>query len=541
MKKTIFCFMISLLLITCAYAQRDSWNEGDLDMASDSIDGHPTTGLYFDPDNDGTNEFIFQADGDLQLSGYTIDKDDGNDGDVLTSDGAGAVAFEAPASSGDSAIFEDDGAITQPVIESTNLSLGNNLSVNNNVEIENTLKVDGVNGGVLWTGGYGVAINASVEPPINTDLWVYANSNHAVADAILVGGSGGTARLDLYSDAQEDTNADRSYIIKNDSADIDIFNNTQRGISVDTSGTVSIRDSGVAPIDANSMLEVHAGATHCVVAVRAKEGGQAQFKLQADDGDDGNADLVTMAKLNSGNFSISNNGVAGYTMDTAGASTLLVATATTLDTGQGANELYDMDQNVLETNNVTFNGIYITGDLSATGSVDIDTDLNVDGSADIDGNLSVDSLNVRTIAGAGSGVASIGNLDVQTNLTVSGDLLGGPQVLSKSGNYTLVGSEVYNTILYVDGAATITLPAISTITNAEKVCVVVHTIGDVAVSVDPNGADYLILDGVVLDDGDKATNKSDSADCIIITYFSADGFYASSGSLTTPFTWADGS
>lgn len=40
-----------------------------------------------------------------------------------------------------------------------------------------------------------------------------------------------------------------------------------------------------------------------------------------------------------------------------------VATATTLDTGQGANELYDMDQNVLTTSAPTFAGATLTGDL----------------------------------------------------------------------------------------------------------------------------------------------------------------------------------
>ena len=40
--------------------------------------------------------------------------------------------------------------------------------------------------------------------------------------------------------------------------------------------------------------------------------------------------------------------------------TLGAATATTLDTGQGANELYDMDQNVQTTDNVTFNTVTAT-------------------------------------------------------------------------------------------------------------------------------------------------------------------------------------
>ena len=44
--------------------------------------------------------------------------------------------------------------------------------------------------------------------------------------------------------------------------------------------------------------------------------------------------------------------------------TLGAASATTLDTGQGANELYDMDQNVLTTSGVTFDSLTLTTDLS---------------------------------------------------------------------------------------------------------------------------------------------------------------------------------
>lgn len=76
----------------------------------------------------------------------------------------------------------------------------------------------------------------------------------------------------------------------------------------------------------------------------------------------------------------SGTGVVAYTTSPSFTTpTLGVAVATTLDTGQGANELYDMDQNVLMTSNVTFaavgvdnNGLLIEdtgGDHSLTFSV----------------------------------------------------------------------------------------------------------------------------------------------------------------------------
>ena len=45
-------------------------------------------------------------------------------------------------------------------------------------------------------------------------------------------------------------------------------------------------------------------------------------------------------------------------------------------------------------------------------------------------------------------------------------------------------------------------------------------------------SDKLVLDGVTLDDGDKATNTSTTGDIIVLTYYSADGWYAASDGWT---------
>ena len=79
------------------------------------------------------------------------------------------------------------------------------------------------------------------------------------------------------------------------------------------------------------------------------------------------------------------------------------------------------------------------------------------------------------------------------------------------------------------GAATITLPAV-----AEGMSVSIHTIGAIAVSVDPNASDKIWLDGTALDDGDKITNKSTSGDIAVLTYYSADGWHATTNG------WTDG-
>lgn len=95
---------------------------------------------------------------------------------------------------------------------------------------------------------------------------------------------------------------------------------------------------------------------------------------------------------------------------------------------------------------------------------------------------------------------------------------------------TLIAAECYGKIHYVSSAATLTLPAV-----ADGMHLTVITIGAVAVSVDPNASDKIWLDGTALDDGDKITNTSTSGDMVVLTYYSADGWHASTNG------WTDGS
>jgi hypothetical protein len=62
----------------------------------------------------------------------------------------------------------------------------------------------------------------------------------------------------------------------------------------------------------------------------------------------------------------------------------------------------------------------------------------------------------------------------------------------------------------------------------------VITNGAVAVSVDPDASDLLILDGTTLDDGDKITNTSTTGDSARIRFYDATGAFASTNG------WTDG-
>ena len=281
------------------------------------------------------------------------------------------------------------------------------------------------------------------------------------------------------------------------------------GGDIFTVGTKGAAVNAAVPTG-NVDFSVKANAAHATgdIDVWGGEGGNASLALYSDERDDTTDDQVLIVKADNGNFTIANK-VTGFTMATSGATTLTAVTADTLDTGQGANELYDMDQNVLQASDTLWNSTQTTGNLT------VGNNLSVAGNATM---------------GSGSGTNTVsGDLVANNDVTVVGNLYGGIQPLSKSGSYTVVGSETFGVTVNCDGAATITLPAI-----AENMSVAVRTIGAVAISVDPNGSDYIILDGIALDDGDKATNTSTAGDLIVLQYFSADGWTADSNS------WTDG-
>ena len=96
-----------------------------------------------------------------------------------------------------------------------------------------------------------------------------------------------------------------------------------------------------------------------------------------------------------------------------------------------------------------------------------------------------------------------------------------------AASHTLSAAECYGATYYVTSAATLTLPAV-----VEGMSLTVITIGAVAVSVDPNASDKIWLDGTALDDGDKITNASTAGDVTVLTYYSADGWHASTNGWT---------
>lgn len=101
---------------------------------------------------------------------------------------------------------------------------------------------------------------------------------------------------------------------------------------------------------------------------------------------------------------------------------------------------------------------------------------------------------------------------------------------SKAASYTLGtdnAGELYGGVIYVTAAATITVPLIQ-----PGMSFTVITIGNVAVSIDPNSADTITLDGsnAGFAAGDKITNTSTAGDMAVCTYMGANALYCASGS-----------
>lgn len=98
-----------------------------------------------------------------------------------------------------------------------------------------------------------------------------------------------------------------------------------------------------------------------------------------------------------------------------------------------------------------------------------------------------------------------------------------------TGNATATRKQMFGGVWYVTSASEIELQPVEPGMNW-----VVKTIGNIAVSVDPNASDLIYLDGTALDDGDKITNASTAGDLAAFSYYDSTGFYAATNG------WTDG-
>ncbi len=107
----------------------------------------------------------------------------------------------------------------------------------------------------------------------------------------------------------------------------------------------------------------------------------------------------------------------------------------------------------------------------------------------------------------------------------------GRKVIAVTADETLKESDMYNTLILITGATTITLPAVKPGMDA----IFINADGNDE-NIDPNAADKIRLAGAVLDDGDKIANST-IGDCVQLLTEGADGFTA----IMLTGTWTDAS
>lgn len=171
-----------------------------------------------------------------------------------------------------------------------------------------------------------------------------------------------------------------------------------------------------------------------------------------------------------------------------------------------------------------------TSDPVFTGTLDVDA-ITTDAGAGLDsqaaGALLLGAATATSVEIADTGV----NTDIQGNVTVQGTTNKLPVFTeAHAASHTLTAAECWGSVYYVTSAATLTLPPVEA-----GMSLTVCTVGAIAVSVDPNASDLIVLDGITtLGDGDKATNLSTAGDLITLTYYDATGWYGASNG------WTDG-
>ena len=220
----------------------------------------------------------------------------------------------------------------------------------------------------------------------------------------------------------------------------------------------------------------------------------------------------------------------------------------TLNTGQGAYELYAMDQDVESDDDVTFGSVTTA---AASASKISFKDSDCPGTDKDVGNIQVDYIDSDNGDGAENadmifritqgGVEdtvvltfdeSDDRWETDKAIASTGLLSGGVVTNSKSGAYTLGADnavEAYGGVLYATANMEFTLPEI-----AAGMSFTIIDYGASIIVLDPDAVegteDRIILDGTLLAQGGNVTSTETTGDMIVCTYNAAHIWYCASGS-----------
>ena len=124
-----------------------------------------------------------------------------------------------------------------------------------------------------------------------------------------------------------------------------------------TANRISVADDGDGTITLSAPQDIATGSAVTFVTVNTGEGANELFDMNQDVQSD---DAVTFVTVNTGQGA---NELYDMNQDVQSDDAV---TFVTVNTGQGANELYDMDQDVMSSSSPTFNVLALTTDLGIT-------------------------------------------------------------------------------------------------------------------------------------------------------------------------------
>ena len=230
----------------------------------------------------------------------------------------------------------------------------------------------------------------------NSDVETYLDANGTTFPDNIKSFYGTGSDLSVYHSGSHSyiENSTGNLILLNNADDKDIILQSDDGsggstayITVDGSAALTQFDRHTKHVDSiradfgnSSDLQIYHDGSHSII----KEDGTGDLRIDGDSIYIRESDGTNQISAAAGTAILYKDGTARVTTTSSGATVAGVLTADTVNTGQGATEVYLMNQNVRSTDDVTFDDLTLTGNLTVGGTT---TTLNT-------ATLDVEDLNI---------------------------------------------------------------------------------------------------------------------------------------------------
>jgi hypothetical protein len=542
-------------------------NSIELESNSEDIDFEFTTNTVTLTSDTGVTLFDF---GTINLGTDALDLSEGNIAnvgtialDAINADSTNVIFGSAAATQlqfRDSAIHiasADDGHLDLTADTSIDMNgtvvVSGTLDQNEDVDIDFNASDEEVvitNSAEYGAGGAQVTIDNS-DADVGAQNYLLnldwsADDGQANADYIIAQDSGGTVWV-LGQDGDV-TTTDGDYTTTNGTVSAEQLTTTD---DISVTDDVLLSDGSVVGITGNEVITFDAAGTINVTGATMDVDGAFTASTVTSDGavsgtsvTDGTVTLVgdgTITGVSIGglpdnivdNGMMADNAIGADELADADLGDVVISSgaATVVNVAlDEASDFGDVDVTSVDKLEGVDAGVYI--DLGADGVTEIQSDTTVQiGASDENLQITDGGTNLITI-GTGSGVTEI-NTTLQ--FATTGDIMGGINISSKSGAYT-VGTddahESYGTLFVATGAADLTLPSA---VAGMSICLMQGQGNTSALTIQPNTGDYLVVDGARETAATDYASSGAAEDKICAVAVSADDWIVTS----TSGTWSE--